>query len=165
MITVAPALVEREATPYVALPRQVPMGQLDQAIPAAVDEVFDWLQSQAIEPAGVPLIRYRIIDMDTLLHVEIGFPVSGPVAAPPGFVVDELPAGTYGSATYQDVSQGVAGNASLIQWASDADVIWDSWDTPDGDAFAGRAEFFLTGPDDDPDPTTWLTEVVIKIAD
>lgn len=43
MITVPPALVERQATRYVALPRRVPMSRLDEAIPEALDEVAAWL--------------------------------------------------------------------------------------------------------------------------
>lgn len=165
MITIPPALIERPVTHYVALPRKVSMNQLGQAIPEAIDEVAAWLVTQGIEPFGAPLIRYRVIDMDNDLQVEIGWPIDGPIEAPSQFVVDVLPAGTYGSATYSDVSEGVEGNAALLGWGNDAGLKWDRRDTDEGDAFASRVEFFLTGPDDDPDPTTWLTEVIIKIVD
>ncbi len=165
MITIPPTLVERPETHYVAVPRQVSMEQLDQAIPEAIDELAAWLATQGIDLSGAPLIRYRVIDMDNLLHVEIGWPLKTPVEAPSQFVVDVLPAGTYGCATYRDVSEGVEGNAVLLGWGHDTGVVWDSWSTNGGDAFASRVEFFLTGPEDDPDPAAWLTEVAIKVAD
>ncbi len=164
MITIPPALVEREATPYVAVPRRVTMDQLDAAIPASVDQVAAWLTAHGIELSGLALIRYRVIDMAGVLQVEIGWSVDSPVDAPAPFVVDVLPAGTYGSATYRDPSEGIAGNGALIAWADDAGIGWDVEVTDDGDAFASRVEFFLTGPDEDPDPTTWLTEVAILVA-
>jgi hypothetical protein len=157
MITIPPSLVERSETHYVAVARHVSMSQLD--------EVAAWLTTQGIELIGAPLIRYRVIDMNDLLQVEIGWPLEAPVEAPSQFIVDVLPAGTYGSATYRDVSEGVAGNAALLGWGNDTGVAWDYRAIDEGDVFASRVEFFLTGPEDDSDPTTWLTEVVIKVAE
>lgn len=92
MITIPPSLVERPDTPYVAVARHVSMSQLDETIPQAIDEVAAWLTTQGIELIGVPLIRYRVIDMDNLLHVEIGWLLETPLEAPPQFIVDVLPA-------------------------------------------------------------------------
>ena len=34
-----------------------------------------------------------------------------------------------------------------------------------GDAFGSRVEFFITDPDDEPDPKKWETQVAIRLAD
>jgi hypothetical protein len=163
MITVPPALVRRSPTPYAALPAAVPMGGLGAVIPAALDEVAARLAARGVVPVGPPLTRYRVIDMDGMLRVENGWPVADLRGAPDGLVLDTLPGGLYGAATYRDVREGVAANAALLDWGAEHGHEWDRWDTADGDAFASRAEFFLTGPEDDPDPESWLTEVVIKV--
>ena len=53
----------------------------------------------------------------------------------------------------------------LIAWAAAQGIQWDRWDAELGDAFGGRVEFMLDGPEDDPDPANWKTEVAIKLAD
>lgn len=164
MITVPPALVQRAPTPYAALPAAVPMSDLSEVIPEALGEVAARLAAAGIAPVGPPLIRYRVIDMDRLLHVDNGWPVAGLAGAPESLVLDTLPGGWYGAATYRDVREGVAGNAALLEWGTQQGLVWDHWDSVDGDAFASRVEFFLTGPEDDPDPAQWLTEVVIKVS-
>ena len=63
------------------------------------------------------------------------------------------------------MENGIPGNAALVEWAEKQGVEWDHWDTELGDAFAGRVEYMLDGPDDDPDPSNWKTEVAIKLAD
>ncbi|HEX7351789.1 GyrI-like domain-containing protein [Brachybacterium sp.] len=163
MITIPPTLVQRAPTPYAALAASVTMAELDTVIPAALDEVAARLAARGIAPIGPPLIRYRVIDMDGLLQIENGWPVADLAGAPDSLVLDTLPGGTYGSATYRDVREGVAGNAALLDWGREQGHMWDRWDTPEGDAFASRIELFLTGPEEDPDPATWLNEVAIKV--
>ncbi len=50
-------------------------------------------QRRGIELIGAPLIRYRVIDMDNLLQVEIGWHLEVPIEAPSQFIVDVLPVG------------------------------------------------------------------------
>lgn len=163
MITIPPALVQRSPTPYAALPASVAMSALGEMIPAALDEVAAALAAVGIAPIGPPLIRYRVIDMDGLLQVENGWPVAELRGAPDSLVLDTLPGGSYGAATYRDVREGVAANAALLEWGAQQGLAWDRREGADGDVFASRVEFFLTGPEDDPDPAQWLTEVAIKV--
>jgi hypothetical protein len=80
-------------------------------------------------------------------------------------VADSLPAGRYAALTFTGVENGIKGNAALIDWAATQGIQWDHWDDPIGDAFSGRVEYMFDGPDDDPNPSNWRTEVAIKLAD
>jgi hypothetical protein len=71
----------------------------------------------------------------------------------------------YASLIFTDVTKGVEGNKVLIDWAKEKGIEWDAWDDPKGHAFRSRYEIFIDGPEEDPDPTNWRTEVAIKLAD
>lgn len=53
----------------------------------------------------------------------------------------------------------VASNAALQQWAAQQGIRFDSWDTPDGTVWRGRAEHYLTNPAAEPDPANWEVDV------
>jgi hypothetical protein len=163
MIVIPPALVERPQVHYVAQPLAVTMDTIDMAIDDALGVVESWLAAHDVVADGPPIVRYRVIDMDRELLIEVGVPVASPVEVPEGLVCDSLPAGTYGAATFRNMDEGVAGNGALIDWASENGIEWDRWATHAGDAFASRLEVLLGDPDVNPDPTTWEAEVAILV--
>nr|MBA2681590.1 GyrI-like domain-containing protein [Ktedonobacteraceae bacterium] len=126
-------------------------------------ELSVWLKQHDLEPAGPPFLRYHIIDMAGMMHIEVGIPV---VTALPG---DErvspgvLPAGRYASLVY--VGHGLTGNKALLGWGQANDIVWDRWDDERGDAFRARCETYLTDPKVQPLKTKWEIEVAIKLAD
>ncbi|HEU5090153.1 MAG TPA: GyrI-like domain-containing protein [Roseiflexaceae bacterium] len=165
MKTTPPTIDERAPQPYAGIRTQVSHREFPTIIPKLLDETFGWLAQQAIAPAGAPFMRYHVIDMDGLMDVELGVPVAEPVAGNGRVGAGVLPAGRYASLIYTGVENGIAGNAMLIGWARDQGLRWDQFDSPHGDGFVSRYEVFLTGPDDDPDPANWDTEVAIKLAE
>jgi hypothetical protein len=74
-----PEVVERPAQPYVAIRAQVTMQTLGTILPPLMPQVFAWLGQRGIPPAGAPLWKYNVIDMDRLLEVEVGVPVAASV--------------------------------------------------------------------------------------
>lgn len=160
-----PKIDERAAQPYVGIRVQVPHQELPNVIPQLIGETAGWLGGKGIEPAGAPIIRYHVINMDTKLDIEIGFPVANAVAGDERVNAGVIPAGRYASLVYTGVQNGLAGNRALIEWAKEQGLEWDRWDAETGDAFRSRIEFLFDGPDDDPDPSNWDNEVAIKLAD
>jgi effector-binding domain-containing protein len=157
----------RDPLPFAGIRGVVKMGDLGQIIPGWIDEVEAWLKERGIKPSGPPLVRYHMCPTypmaEAPLDICIGWPVAVPVK-PAGRIVDEtLPAGQYASLVYTGIDNGIAGNAALIFWALDNGLVWDSRPVENGESFAGRVEFMLDGPDDDPNPSNWRTEVMIKI--
>jgi hypothetical protein len=99
------------------------------------------------------------------MDVEIGVPVASPVSGD-GFVKPGvLPAGRYASLVYKDVKNGRKGNAALLDWGRQQGLVFDRHDVPEGDAFAGRYESFITDPAAEPDTAKWDTEVAIRLKD
>ncbi len=165
MFTTEPKIDTRSDQPYAGIRLKTSAQELGNVIPQNVDAVFDWLGQQGIEATGAPFIRYYVINMADRMDVEIGVPVAVPVAGNDRIQSGVLPAGRYASLVYRDVTRGEEGNRVLIEWAKDQGLTWDNWPVPDGDAFASRYEIFLSGPQDDPDPHQWDTEVAIRLAD
>jgi effector-binding domain-containing protein len=160
-----PRLEERSAQHYVGIRRRVPMQELPTFIPQSIGEVFGWLEKKGIPPKGAPFLRFHVIDMQAAMDVELGVPVDGPVPGEDGVQPGLIPAGRYAALVYTGVQNGIPGNARLLEWGKNRGLVWDRWDDVHGDAFGARYETFLTGPDDDPDPANWKTDVAIRVAD
>jgi len=159
-----PKLETHDAHHYVAIRSKVAMQELPTVIPQSIDEVFSWLSEQGIEPDGPPLVRYHLINMATKLDIAVGWPTANALSGNDRIHADTLPAGRYASLIYTGVENGIKGNGALIEWAKQEGLQWDRWQEESGDAFAGRVEYMLDGPEDDPDPANWKTKVAIKIA-
>lgn len=164
-----PKLEDRHTQPYVGIRSQVQMQELPRVIPQYIDEVAAWLNQQGVVSVGPPIIRYHtcpsIMKPDALLDVAIGWQTDTALKGNEHIIADALPAGRYASLVFTGVENGVKGNGALIEWAAAQGIRWDSWDNEIGEAFGGRVEYMLDGPDDDPNPSNWKTEVAIKLAD
>ena len=162
-----PKLENCNQQPYVGIRTQVPMRELPTVIPQYIDEVMAWLGQQGVKPDGPPLIRYHacppIPGPDAMLDIAIGWPVASTQTGNGRIIADALPAGRYASLIYTGVENGIQGNGALLEWAEKQGIEWDHWDDALGDAFEGRVEYMLDGPDDDPNPGNWKTEVAIKL--
>jgi effector-binding domain-containing protein len=164
-----PRVDDRNEQPYVGIRSQIAMGELPTVIPQQIGEVAAWLEQQRVEPDGPPLVRYHMcpaeVDMAAMLDIAVGWPIATVLAGNDRIIADALPAGRYASLVFTGVENGIKGNGALIAWAVAQGIHWDSWDVDKGEAFAGRVEYMLDGPDDDPNPANWKTEVAIKLAD
>ena len=165
MIT-GPTLDTREVQDYVAIRTQVTMEEMDTVPPQLHDEVFAWLETQGVPPAGAPFIRYHVINMSAQLDIELGVPVARPLSGDERIRPGVIPAGHYASLVYTgDYAGLIEANRVLIDWAKENGITWDAWEAENGDAFGGRFEFYPNGPDTEPDPAKWETEVAIRLAD
>lgn len=164
-----PKFENRSEQPYVGIRSQVQMQELPTVIPQHLDEVAAWLAQQGVELNGPPLIRYHVCPSqampDARVDITLGWPVAAPLAGNGHITAGVLPAGRYASLIFTGVENGIPGNAALLEWAKAQGIQWDSWDEQSGEAFAGRVEYMLDGPDDDPNPSNWKTEVAIKLVD
>ncbi len=159
-----PRIDERPEVHLLGIRDEVAMADLGGVIPRLLDELTAWLEQHSVA-SRKPLVRYHAIDPErSTVDVTIGVVTDAGAHTGDERVVPEvLLAGRYASLVYAGL-EGAAANAVLVRWAEANDVRWDRWDGDRGDTFATRVEHLLTGPDDDPDPAAWLTEVAIRIA-
>ena len=157
---------ERDDQPYAAIRTTVTMDGFGEVLGPMWGEVFGWLGARGIEAAGPPLIRYRVIDMERQMSIDVGVPIAEPAQGDGRVIGDVLPAGRWARLTHRGHYDGlVDANAALQAWAADRGLAFDQREGPDGDAFGGRIESYLTDPVEEPDPERWETEVAYRLAD
>src|SRR5437868_840033 len=116
-----PKLEHRDAQHYVGIRTLASISELPEAIPGKHCKVYAWLKERGLSPSGPPFIRYRVINMETKLDIELGVPVANAVTANGGVLADALPAGRYASVVYTGPYAGhglMRANASLLDWGS-----------------------------------------------
>jgi effector-binding domain-containing protein len=159
-MTHEPQLQVRAAQHYAGIPATVAMDGISGAVDSAFPELFGWLASNGIVPAGPPFIRFLVIDMAGELQIELAVPVAAPVTGSGRIQPGVLPEGRYAVLRHTGPYDGlVASNAALQQWAGEHGIGFDTWDTAQGEAWRSRAEHYLTDPSAEPDPGKWEVDV------
>jgi effector-binding domain-containing protein len=158
MIQVEPALEFREEQPCVAIP--VPINEWGRAN-ALVPEVLNWMSQHGIAPAGPLFYRYRVVGgMDEPSDLEIGFPVAEEVIGDDRVRPGVIPAGIYATLVHHGHPDSLHETcAALESWAGKQGVTFAQRDHNGRAIWKGRYEFYLSSPADQPDPTSWTTEV------
>ena len=158
-------IVQRDAVPYAAVALTVPMEKLATAGPLN-GVVFEWLARQDVPPAGPPFWKYDVIDMAGQLELEVGVATAGAASPDDQVSVGELPAGRYLETTFHGHPDGLEqATADLLAHAEAQGLIFDKADSPSGDRWAARLEYYLTDPADQPDMTESDTTLSFKLAD
>ena len=163
----APEIVTRAEQPYVAIRGHVSMAELG-AFAVRTGEVFAWLGSRGLTPAGPPFLKYNVIDMMRQLEVENGVPLTAPVEnTGDGEVISGvLPAGRYATVTHVGHPSELAGaTKALLDWAAGQGLTWDMSPGETGERWGSRLEFYLTDPREEPDMSKWITQLAFKLAD
>ena len=164
-LSVEPTIIERPDQPYAGMRRNVTMSTFNE-IADRIPELFVWLDGKGVAPAGPPFLRLNVIDMENELEVEAGVPVATDVFSEDPVFGRVLPAGRYVDYTYLGHPDGiVAATASVLSWASDQGLTFDTRPSPEGDVWGCRLMVLLTNPADEPDAEKWATELLFRLAD
>ena len=157
-----PEIIERSDQPYLFIPAAVTMATIGPTIPQLTGELFGWLGSHGIEPAGAPFVKYDVIDMERELLIEIGLPVETPAEGDDRVQAGTLPGGRYARLVHVGhPSTLVDATGSLLAWAAQQGLAFDRED----DRWASRLEIYHSDPDVQPDLNKWETELAFKLAD
>jgi effector-binding domain-containing protein len=164
-MSAAPEVVTRADQPYVAIRERVTMAELG-GLAARLGDVFAWLATHGLEPAGPPFFKYNVIDMMAELEMEAGVPVAAVMDSDSGVVSGVLPAGQYATLTHVGSPDELAGaTKDLLDWAAGQDLTWDMTPGESGDRWGSRLEFYLTDPAQEPDMSKWHTQLAFRLAD
>jgi len=160
-----PEIVARAQQPYVAIRERVTMSGL-AGLGARFGELFAWLESRRITPAGAPFFRYLLIDMDRELEVDAGVPVAAPVEGDGRVMPGVLPAGRYAALTHVGPPSELAEASSVLQaWAAGRGLTWDMSARDRAEDWGSRLEIYLTDPAQEPDASKWETQLAFRLAD
>lgn len=130
-----------------------------------VPDVFGWLATRGIEPAGAPFLKFNVIDMERELEIEAGVPVDSAIEGDGTVFAGELPAGRYVTVTHLGhPDELIDVTAALLAWADQRGLAWDAADTPAGRRWGARLEIYHTNPMEEPDLNKWTTELAFRLA-
>ncbi len=126
----------------------------------AVSSIADWLSNACRRTsraagdriAGPPFARFRAIGDDQAeVEIEAGFPVTAEVADVDGVTASSLPGGLAVGARHCGSYNTMGRTHQAIRdWLEEHGAL------PDGDPW----EIYYSDPMEDPDPSTWQTELV-----
>jgi len=160
-----PTIVERAEQPYVAIRAFVTMQTIGPTMTELLPELFGWLGTRGIDPAGAVFLKYNVIDMERELEIEVGIPVANAVEGDDRVLAGTLPGGSYGTLTHiGHPSTLVGANAALLEWADHKGLAWDISGSGADERWGARLEVYESDPEEEPDLTKWKTEVTFRLA-
>ena len=132
---------------------------------ARFGELFAWLSSHGVAPAGPPFFRYNVMDMGGQLDMEAGVPVATATEGNGVVVAGVVPAGRYATATHVGHPQELMmATKELLDWGSAQGLKWDMSAGDGGERWGSRLEIYLTDPSQEPDMSKWETELAFRLA-
>src|SRR5205085_7466978 len=85
--------------PYIAIRAQLKMEEIPTILPPLIPEIYDWLKTNNIEPAGPVFFNYLEMK-DALMTAEVGVPVKHADTGNDRVISGTLPAGEYAIYTH-----------------------------------------------------------------
>ena len=127
----------------------IPREEIRHVMGPAIQEVTSAAKAQGIGPAG-PVFSHHLKMSPDIFDFEVGVPVTAPVSAIGRVQSGQLPATTVARTSYYGPYEGL-GDA----WSDFVDWIEAQGHKPAADLW----ECYLTGPEANPDPAKWCTEL------
>ena len=144
-----PRIVQTERQPVAVIRLIIARAEIQNVMGPAITEVMAALAAQGIAPAG-PVFSHHLRMDPEVFDFEVGVPITVPVSATGRVRASELPAATVARTVYHGDYEGL-GSA----WGEFMDWIAAEGHEPAQDLW----ECYVTGPESDPDPDTWRTEL------
>lgn len=159
-----PQFVDRAEQHYVAIRTVVPMQEIATHVPPLIPQVYEWLGKRGEEPAGPLFFRYIRMDEGKNLDLEVGIPVRDPLSGDDEIRPGSFPAGLYAVARYKGGYEHLPGAwRAFEEWRTAAGIREEGQIADSGDVRGTRAECYLIGPNDNPDPAHWETELLLYL--
>lgn len=147
----------RKGTPAAVIHIQISRDKMKEFMGPAIQEVMRAVTAQGIGPAG-PLFAHHLTMSDTLFDFEVGFPVTSDVKPTGRVRQGSLPSVMVAKSTYHGDYEGlyrawqqfneVAGKEIAARGSERGSSIWEN---------------YTRGPESDPNPSTWRTELVVPL--
>lgn len=144
-----PQIVQTQAQQTAFIHLVLPPQEMPQVMDAVINELIGAIAAQDAGPAG-PLFTYHRRCLSDTLDLEVGFPVSKPIAPAGRVQPGQVPAARVARTTYRGGYEGL-GNAwsEFMCWIEDnghrsAETLW---------------ERYVAGPETGTDASQWQTEL------
>ena len=145
----APQLVQTSARRTAVIHLTVPATEIRNVMGPAVNELMAVLAAQGIKPAG-PRFSHHLKMPGAVFDLEVGVPVDSAVAPVGRVTGGELPATTVARTVYHGGMEGLG-----AAWGE-----LGAWVAANGHQTRSYLwEYYVAGPENDPDPAAWKTEL------
>jgi effector-binding domain-containing protein len=157
-----PRFEERAEQPCMFIRTEVRMGEIESKVVPLIPQLFEWLQAHGVSPVGPLFFRYNVIDMDGQMEIDVGTLVGKPAAGDARVQSGTVPAGSYVTMRHTGHPEELMpATAYLLAWGQQHQVAWRKQARGgSAEAWDGRYEFYLDGPDTEPDMSKWRTDLV-----
>ncbi len=155
-----PRIEVRATWPCVYIPARASLSEWNKAI-EKIPQLFAWIELNGVTPRGPLFFRYRTIgDTETPFDLEIGIAVTEPVDGSGEVSGGEIPGGTYVTAIHEGHPDQMDQTwETIANWIEQQDLAPARRTDGGREVLEARFEFFLTNPDEQPDPNQWFTEL------
>lgn len=150
-----PEVAQTVAQPAAVIHLTIPRGEIRNVMGPGLGELMATITAQGIAPAGPWFTHHLGMDPDTF-DFEIGVPVATPVVAAGRVKPGELPGARVARTVFHGSYEGLG-------------AAWGELDAWIASGSHGRGpdlwERYLAGPDSNPDPASWRTELNRPLTD
>jgi len=104
--------------------------------------------------------------MSKKLDIDVGFVVDKAVSGDDRITADVFPAGLYATLLYTGPYKGKGifkATVALLDWAKEKNIVWNTSTKDNVERWNGRAEFYLTDPNSEPDTKKYQTELAFLV--
>ena len=144
-----PSIVQTTAQPTAVIRLTIPRAEIRNVMGPGHRELMATVAAQNVAPAGPWFTHHLRMDPDTF-DFEIGVPVTTPISAAGRVHAGQLPAVTVARTIYHGSYEGLG-----PAWAE-----LDAWITAERHTAAPNLwECYVAGPESNPDPASWRTEL------
>jgi effector-binding domain-containing protein len=144
-----PQIIQTTTQPTAVIRLTIPRTEIQNVMGPGMEEVLAAVAAQGLTSTGPLFSHHFKMDPETF-DFEIGMPVSTPVTPTGRVQPGELPAARVARTVYTGSFEGLGEAWGEFYTWIDANGL-----TPAPDLW----ECYLSGPESDPDPTTWRTEL------
>ncbi len=144
-----PQIVQTDARLTAVIRLTIPRKDIRNVMGPGIAELMAGVAAQGVAPAGPIFSHHLRMDPD-LFDFELGVPVTSPVSATGRMKPGQLPAATVARTVYHGPYEGLG-----PAWAE-----FEAWIAAEGHTAAPDLwECYVAGPESNPDPATWRTEL------
>jgi effector-binding domain-containing protein len=149
-----PKVVQTAAQPTAVIRLTIPRAEIRNVMGPGRGELMAAVAAQGITPAG-PWFSHHLRMDPHVFDFEIGVPVTTPVSAAGRVQPAQWPAVTAAQTVYHGAYEGLASAWSEL----------NAWIAAEGHAPSPDLwESYVAGPESNPDPATWRTELTRSLA-
>jgi effector-binding domain-containing protein len=144
-----PQIVQADEQPAAVIHLVIPRAEIVESMDSAIAEVLSTLAAQGLSPAG-PCFSFHMRRPTGTFDFEVGFPVDRPLNPAGRVKMGKLPAAKVARTVYRGGYEGLgAAWGEFCAWLdaeglNPQDCLW---------------ERYVSGPESNPDPATWRTEL------